>query len=364
MTERAVRPLATAAALHVAVGARFAVARRRARILLVGSAVAATGAIALGLALGSVPVQLGDVVGVLLHRLGLSVAVTWSAPVETIVVELRLPRVLAATVVGAGLAVAGATFQGLLRNPLADPYVLGTSSGAALGAAIGLVLPIQAAFLGLGLVQLLAFAGAALAVTVVYRVARVGAAGSMTSVLLTGYAVGSLLAAALSLTMYLAGSTLRQIFIYLLGSFSLASWQQLTLGLPIIVIGTALLVARSRSLNALLLGEDMAAHLGINVRRERVVLLGLATMVTAAAVALAGLIGFVGLLVPHTVRLLIGGNARALLPVSALAGGAFLCLADTVARLPGELPVGIVTAVVGAPFFLFLLRRYRAGYEL
>jgi iron complex transport system permease protein len=363
VTDHALRQ-PTAAALGAGVAARFALARRRSRILFAAGLIALAVSLLLGLALGSVSLPLGDVIGVIVHRLGLEVPVTWAPSAETIVLELRLPRVIAAIAVGAGLSVAGATFQGLLRNPLADPYVLGTASGAALGAAVALLLPVQIVLVGLGLVQLLAFGGAVVAVVVVYRLARVGPASSMTSVLLTGYAVGSLLAAGLALTMYLAGSTLRQIFFYLLGSFSLASWPQLALGLPLIVGGTVLIMVRGRSLNALLLGEEMAAHFGLNVRRERVIMLGLATLVTAAAVAIAGLIGFVGLIVPHLVRLLVGPNARSLLPLSAVFGGSFLCLADLVARLPGELPVGIVTAVVGAPFFLFLLRRYRTGYEL
>jgi len=166
------------------------------------------------------------------------------------------------------------------------------------------------------------------------------------------------------MTMYLSGSNLRQIFFYLLGSFSLASWPQVLVGAPIIVAGSVLIMSRARSLNGLLLGEETAAHLGLDVRRERLLLLGAASLVTAAAVAMSGLIGFVGLVVPHLVRLVVGPNARLLLPLSAIYGAAFLALADLAARMPGELPVGVVTAVVGAPFFLYLLRRYRAGYEL
>jgi iron complex transport system permease protein len=186
----------------------------------------------------------------------------------------------------------------------------------------------------------------------------------MTSVLLTGYAVGSLLAAGLAMAMYLAGSNIRQIFFYLLGSFAQASWAQLAVGLPVIVVGSALILARSRSLNGLLLGDEAGAHLGIDVHRERMILVGLATLVTAASVALAGLIGFVGLVVPHGVRLVVGPNARRVLPLSALYGAAFLVLADLVARIPGELPVGVVTAIVGAPVFVVLLRRFRGAYEL
>ena len=343
---------------------RFEALRRRPLLLFAGGVVLLLTAIVAGVVLGNVPLPLSDTLAILGHRLfDVPSAVTWPASSETIVVELRLPRVLTAAVVGTGLAVSGTTFQGLLRNPLADPYVLGTASGAALGAAIAVLVPVQFALLGLGLTNLLAFAGALLAVMLVYRLSG-GGAGSMTSVLLTGYAVGSLLAAGLSMAMYLAGANLRQIFFYLLGSFATASWQQLAFGLPIIGIGTALILARARSLNALLLGEETALHLGLDVRRERTILLALASLVTAAAVALAGLIGFVGLVVPHVVRLVVGPNARLVLPLSALYGASFLVFADLAARIPGELPVGIVTAIVGAPFFLVLLRRFRSGYDL
>jgi iron complex transport system permease protein len=347
----------------VRVGRLEALRRRPLALAVVGFVLCAV-VLAAGVALGSVGIALGDTVGVLLHRLLGWPAVTWPASTETIVLELRLPRVLTAMTVGVGLALAGATFQGLLRNPLADPYVLGTASGAALGAAVAMIVPLQMAILGIGLVNISAFLGASLAVAVVYRLARAGGLGSMTSVLLTGYAVGALLAAALALVMYLSGNSLRQIFVYLLGSFALSSWPQILVGLPIIALGSTLILLRARLLNALLLGEETAGHLGLDVNRQRLVLLGAATLVTAAAVAMSGLIGFVGLVVPHLVRLVVGPNARLLLPLSAIYGAAFLGLADLLARLPGELPVGVVTAVVGAPFFLYLLRRYRAGYAL
>lgn len=340
-------------------------ARRRPLWLALAGVAAILVAFVAGVALGNVAIAPSDTLALLGHRLfGWPSAVTWPASAETIIVELRLPRVLTAMAVGVALSLAGATFQGLLRNPLADPYVLGTASGAAFGAAVALLLPVQVALLGFGLLHLLAFSGALAAVAVVYRVSRLGALNSLTAVLLTGYAVGSLLAAGLAMTMYLSGSHLRQIFFYLLGSFSLASWPQIAVGLPVIAVGSAVLLFRARSLNALLLGEETAAHLGVDVRRERLILLTAATLVTAAAVALSGLIGFVGLVVPHVVRLVVGPNARLLLPLAALFGAAFMVFADLVARIPGELPVGIVTAVVGAPFFLYLLRHYRAGYEL
>jgi iron complex transport system permease protein len=338
--------------------------RRRPVVLGLVGLLALVVAVIAGVGLGTVHISPAETVAILAHQLGLDVEQTWPQSSETIVTTLRLPRVLTALVVGLGLSVAGVTFQGLLRNPLADPYVLGTASGAALGAAIGVLLPIQVAWLGLSLVNIFAFIGALAAIAVVYKVAGGGGRSTMTSILLTGYAVGSMLAAGLALAMYLSGSQLRQIFFYLLGSLSGSDWQSLFIGLPVIAIGTVLILARARSLNGFLLGDDTALHLGVDVRRERVILLALASLVTAAAVALAGLIGFVGLVVPHVIRLIVGPNARLVLPLSAIFGGAFLILADLGARLAGELPVGIITAVIGAPIFVLLLRRYRTGYQL
>ena len=322
-------------------------------------------ALVAGVAAGSVYVPPGDTLAILAHRiLGLDLGVTWTQAQETIVVDLRLPRVLTAMTVGVGLAVAGATFQGVLRNPLADPYVLGTASGAALGAAIAVIVPVRTVVLEFGLLHGLAFLGALVAVFVVYRLSRVAGHGQMTSLLLTGYAVGSLLAAGLSMAMYVSGAGLRQIFTYLLGGFEAASWVRFATALPLVFGASALIMARARSLNGFLLGEEAAAHLGVDVRRERAILLGLASLATAAAVAVSGLIGFVGLVAPHVVRLAVGSNARVVLPLAALFGAILMVAADLAARLVGEIPVGVVTAVIGAPFFLSLLRRTRAGYEL
>ena len=320
--------------------------------------------VVLGVAAGSVVIAPGDTLGILLRAIGLPVERTWSAAAETIVLELRLPRVLTAVVVGGGLAVAGATFQGLLRNPLADPYVLGTASGAALGAAVAVLIPVRAALLDLGLLNVLAFAGGLAAVAVVYRLGRGGPLAPLTGLLLTGYAVGSLLAAGLAMTMYLSGANLRQIFAFLLGGLEGSSWLRLAFAAPLVIGGSIAILARARALNGLLLGEEAAAHLGVDVRRERGVLLGLATLVTAAAVAVSGLIGFVGLVAPHLVRLVVGPNARHVLPLAAILGAVLLVAADLAARLLGEIPVGVVTAVIGAPFFLAILRSAHGGYEL
>jgi len=343
----------------------FERARARPGLLLVGGLAALLAVLVLGVGLGSVWVAPDETVAILVRRLlGLDLGLSWSPAAETIVVDLRLPRVLSAMVVGLGLAVAGATFQGILRNPLADPYVLGTASGAALGAAIGVLIPVRLMLLEFGLVQALAFVGALLAVAVVYRFSRTGPLAPLTSLLLTGYAVGSLLAAGLAMTMYLSGTNLRQIFFYLLGGFDGSSWLRLGLTTPIVIVASGAILVRARVLNGFLLGEEAAAHLGIDVRRERAILLGLASLITAAAVSISGLVGFIGLVVPHVVRLVVGPNARRVLPLSALLGASLLAAADLVARLLGDIPVGVVTAIIGAPFFLALLRRTRSGYEL
>ena len=318
-----------------------------------------------GVTLGTARVDPGDTIGVILWRaFGIDTGHTWSQATETIIWDLRVPRVLTAMLVGAGLAVAGATLQGLVRNPLADPYILGTASGAALGAAIGVIIPVRLVAIEFGLVNALAFAGALLTAFVVLRAGGSGASGGLTRLLLTGYAVSSVLAAMLTMAMYVSGSNLRQIFSFLLGGLGGSSWSRLLVAAPL-VLGPILLVAwRARTLDGFLLGDDAATHLGLDVKRERRILLALASMATAAAVAISGLIGFVGLVVPHVVRLLVGPSGRRLIPLSALLGAALLAAADLGARLLGDIPVGIVMAIIGAPAFLFLLARTRSGYEL
>jgi iron complex transport system permease protein len=333
-------------------------------IALVGLGVLAVVLVA-GVTVGSTQIGPGDTLGVILHRVfGLELGGRWTSATETIVWELRLPRVLTAALVGAGLAVAGATFQGIVRNPLADPYVLGTSSGAALGAALAILLPVGLTVFEFGLVNVWAFIGALAAALLVFRLGGSGGAGGMTRLLLTGYAVGSILAALLTMAMYVSGTNLRTIFSFLLGGLAGASWERLIIATPLILGACLLIGSRARSLDGLLLGDAAARHLGIEVRRERGVLLVLATMATAAAVAITGLIGFVGLVVPHVVRLLVGAAAVRVVPISAIAGAILLTAADLVARLLGDLPVGVVMAILGAPFFLVLLHQTRSGYEL
>lgn len=313
-------------------------------------------------AFGSSGVGPGEALAMLAHRmLGIG-TVSWPSSSETILWELRMPRIAAGMVVGAGLACAGAVFQALLRNPLADPYIIGTAAGASFGAVSALLLPALlpvalGAWLGIGLVQLMAFVGALVTVTVVFAVARGRSGTPVIALLLAGYAVSSLLAAGVALLMFLSGDRLSAVVTWLLGSLAGASWPRLAIAAPLIVVSFTLLLLRWRTLNALLLGEQAAAHLGVDLEREKRILAGLAALTTSAGVAISGTIGFVGLVVPHLLRLAFGPDHRLLLPAAMLFGASLLVLADLGARLAGGIPVGVVTALVGAPFFLWLLRR-------
>jgi iron complex transport system permease protein len=311
---------------------------------------------------GTSGIGIGDAAAIVVHRLTGIGPVTWPASAETIVWELRLPRVLAGMVVGAGLACAGAVFQALLRNPLADPYIIGPAAGASLGAVAALLLPVTlAGWLGLGLVQLLAFVGGLAAVAVVFTVARGRGGTPVVTLLLAGYAISSLLSAAVAVMIFNAGERLGAVISWLLGSLAGASWARVGFAAPLIIISFTLLLLRWRRLNALLLGEAQAAHIGLDVEREKRILVALAALATSAGVAISGTIGFVGLVVPHLVRLATGPDHRLLLPASMLYGAALLVLADLGARMAGGIPVGVVTALIGAPFFLWLLRRSVAG---
>ena len=341
----------------------------RAAVVLGGGGVLLLLTLVVGVGLGSVAVAPDEVLRVLGHRLlGLGAASGVDASIETIVMDLRLPRVLGAMVVGAGLASAGTVFQAILRNPMADPYIIGTAAGASLGATLAIVLPLVAPalaigaagwWLGVGFVQIFAFVGGLGTVLLVIGVARQGGRLPSVTLLLTGYAVSSLLAAGVSLLMFASGRALAAIFSWLMGSLAGVGWADLAIAAPVVTLAFVLLFARWRSLNLLLLGDGPAAQLGLDVGRTKLRLTLLATLATSAAVAISGTIGFVGLVVPHVLRLAVGPDHRLLLPASAVLGAALLVLADLGARLAGGIPVGVVTALVGAPFFLWLLRRSR-----
>ena len=327
--------------------------------LVLGGGVAFTLAAAFAaVAIGTSGVGTGDALAIVLHRVTGIGPVTWSEAAETIVWDLRLPRVVAGMAVGAGLACAGAVFQALLRNPMADPYIIGPAAGASLGAVVAILLPVATVgLLGIGLVQLLAFAGGLLTVFAVLAVARGRAGTPVTTLLLAGYAVSSLLAAGTAFLLFGAGDRLAAVVSWLLGSLAGSSWPRVAVAVPLIVVSFTLLLLRWRRLNALLLGETQAAHLGIDLEREKRVLTGLAALATSAAVAISGTIGFIGLVVPHLVRLVAGPDHRLLLPASMIYGAGLLVLADLGARMAGGVPVGVVTALLGAPFFIWLLRR-------
>jgi iron complex transport system permease protein len=315
---------------------------------------------------GAVAISFNDVARMLMARLpGVSMARSWSEQAEAIIFQIRLPRVVTAAVVGGALAAAGAVFQGLLRNPMADPYIIGTSGGAALGATIALLLPIQVVWYGFTPVPLSAFAGALVTVLVVYNIARVGPRTPVTTLLLSGFALSSMLAAVMSFLMLVSGRTLRQVVLWTMGGVTSSSWPQLRIVVPLILVGVMAAYALANDLNAFLLGEEQAAYLGVNVERRKLVLLMLGSLLTGAAVSVSGLVGFIGLVVPHVTRLIFGPDHRLLLPTSTLMGSLFLVLADLLARLllaPAEIPVGIITAMIGAPFFIYLLRRSKREY--
>jgi iron complex transport system permease protein len=324
--------------------------------------------LALGVAasLGTVAIPLGDIAAIALKRaLGVSIGAAWSETQETIVWQLRLPRVCGAAIVGAALASAGVLFQGLLRNPIADPYLLGTSGGAALAATIALLVPASFGVFAFTLVPIAAFMGALGAVLLVYQIARVGPRTPITTLLLAGFATSSMMASVMSFLMLMNQNTLQRVVLWTMGGVSASGWDALKVVTPLVVVGALAAFALANDLNAFLLGEEQAAALGVAVERQKFLALTIGALLTGAAVAISGLVGFVGLIVPHVVRLVLGPDHRLLLPASFLSGAIFLVLADLIARLvlaPSELPLGVVTALVGAPFFIYLLRRTKREY--
>ncbi len=317
--------------------------------------------------IGSVRIPPSDLVGILLTRIGVSLEPTWSETAPVILWDIRFPRVIMAMLVGMALSVAGGAYQGLFRNPLADPYVLGASSGAALGGALAIAfidrirLPLAGVW-KLGPVPLFAFLGGLAAVTIVYNLASVGGQVPLVGLLLAGVAVGSLATSIVSLILYFTNSQARDAIVFwMMGGLGGANWWKVGWMLPYLVLGLAVLVYYGRELNAFLLGEEPARTMGVEVEVLKRVILVAGALLTAASVAFAGAIGFVGLIVPHLVRMLVGPDHRFLLPASALVGAVVLVVADTLARsLLGatEIPVGLVMAVIGGPFFLWILRRH------
>lgn len=317
-------------------------------------------AILVGISIGTVMVPIVDIVKVITAGIfhkepnvdPMFVSIVWN---------IRLPRVLLAGFVGASLAIAGAAFQGLLRNPLADPYTLGVSSGASVGAVLTIFLNLSIPFFGAFTLPFLSIVSALITIFLVLVFAKkIDRAMKVETIILTGIIFSSFLGAFISLMIALTGEELRQIVGWLLGSVSMRGWDYLKIMLPFFLLGSLLLILNGKELNAMSFGEERAKHLGVNVKLRKLLVLIAGSILTGAAVAVSGTIGFVGLVIPHLTRLLWGPDHRHLLPLSILTGSGFLILADLVARTiisPTELPIGVITALIGAPVFAGLLMR-------
>ena len=308
-------------------------------------------ALLLSLAIGSVSISPLDLWKALAGR-GAELA-------NTILWEIRLPRTILIALVGAALGGSGAAYQGLFRNPLADPYLIGIAAGAGLGAVLAMSVRWPYSFLGLLATPLAAFTGALLTVTLVYFLARIGQTTPITNLLLAGVAVSSFATSLMSFLLLRSTEELRRAIGWLLGGVSLIGWDVTLALIPYLTFGLAILILNGYALNLIPFGDDQAAQMGLDVRRAKLMIIGAASLVTAAAVSFAGIIGFIGLVIPHIVRMWWGVDYRRILPLSILGGASVLLISDILARIviaPQELPVGIVTALAGAPFFLWVLR--------
>ena len=318
-------------------------------------------ALVLSIALGAVFIPPGTVLRILAGwATGLYISPDWPEAFSTIVLAIRLPHAVLVLLTGAALGSSGAAYQGLFRNPLADPYLIGVASGAGLGAVIAMSLNWPVNLLGFYLVPVGAFFGAILTVVAVYNLARVNGMVPLTTLILAGVAIGAFASALTSFLMLRTELQLHRAISFLLGGSPIAGWDPVLAALPYMVAGMGLLCLSGHMLNVLQFGEEEARQMGLNVDGAKVFIIVVASLTTAVAVAFSGVIGFVGLIVPHVIRILWGPDYRRLIPLSILGGGSALLLADMLARIllaPSALPVGIVTAMAGAPFFLWILRR-------
>ncbi|MGD2253978.1 MAG: iron ABC transporter permease [Anaerolineales bacterium] len=314
-------------------------------------------------AVGPVPISPGVVLKMLLEKVTRVPAIAdWPETFNVILWQIRLPNTCLIALTGMALAGSGAAYQGLFRNPLADPYIIGVASGAGLGAVTAMAIRWPATLLGMAAVPVAAFVGALLTVGLVYALARVGRTTPVTTLILAGVAVGTFTSALTSLLLLVSTDQLLRAMGWLMGGFSLGGWSPVIISSIYLSVGLGLLSFLGRPLNVLQFGDEQALQLGLNVERVKIVVVVTASLVAATAVSFSGIIGFVGLIVPHLVRLLWGADYRRLIPLAILTGGVVLLAADVLARTllsPRELPVGIVTSVLGAPFFIWLLRRAR-----
>ncbi len=313
-------------------------------------------------AIGSVSIPLNTVLEILWAAVRGQAIPAELQPVATILLSLRIPRTLLVALTGAALAGSGSAYQGLFRNPLADPYLIGVASGAGLGAVLAMVSPWSAPVKSLYFVPLAAFAGGLITVYTAYLLAHTGSSLPSTNLILAGVAVSSFTTALTSYLMLYSNEEMHRALAWLLGGASMSGWDPVLAMLPYTLVGLGILTASGYALNVLQFGEEQAMQLGLDVKRARRIIVFAATLTAAAAVSFSGIIGFLGLIVPHLIRLLWGSDYRKVIPLSFLGGAALLLAADILARrvaAPQEVPVGIITALTGAPFFLFILRRSR-----
>jgi len=315
------------------------------------------------ISLGSAQLPLSEVWLILMHQLpglGDMIPVSWPESSEQIVMKIRFPRVILAVLVGACLSLAGAGFQGVLRNPLADPYTMGVASGSAVGAAFLILFGLHISFLGQWSIPVVAFLTGFVSLWIVLRLANTQGKLQTETLLLSGVVVQAFLGSLVSFMVSLSDKAVNEIVFWLMGSLSFRGWDFTYVLLPYLIVGLMVLISYARALNLFSLGERQAAHLGVSVDRTKLVVLIVSTLLTAGAVSIAGIVGFVGLVVPHLVRLMVGPDYRLLLPMATICGGIYVLWADTVARMllsPTEIPLGVVTAFLGAPFFAYLLKQ-------
>ncbi|RZN65062.1 MAG: iron ABC transporter permease [Candidatus Methanoliparum thermophilum] len=324
--------------------------KRRLLLILIALVFTLTASILISIAVGSADIPLKTIAKIIINHNHVSLSAE-----EVIILQIRLPRVFLGVLIGMALSVSGTTMQALFKNPMGDPYIIGISSGAAFGA----VLAMQFSYT---LVPLMAVICAISTAFVVYNLAKVGGKIPVNTLLLSGIAVGYFLSAITSFMMFKSGENLNQIVFWIMGGLWNANWNQVKIIILPIFIGMLALYIFSRDMNVMLLGEESAETLGIDVETLKKILLIISSIITATAVSMSGIIGFVGLIVPHIMRIVVGPDHRILLPTSAFTGGTILLIADTIARTMGEIPVGVVTALFGTPFFIYLLRSRKSSY--
>lgn len=313
--------------------------------------------------IGVADISVGQAIQILIYKItGLGNTQGIKDSTISIIWNLRFPRVLLALLVGGTLSICGAAYQGIFKNPMADPFLLGVSSGAALGASIGIILNLNIGFFGLDIVSILAFIFALVTLIVVYNISRMGKKIPIPILLLSGVAMSQFLSAVNSIFMIFS-EKMDQIIYWTMGSFNGKSWDELILLFPYVIGGFIILYGVHRQMDIMLLGEDSASQLGVNTERIKLMVLVVTALITAASVSVTGIIGFVGLVVPHVVRIFVGPKHKKIYPYSFLLGGVFLILCDTIARslINQEIPVGVITAIFGGPFFIYLLKKRKSG---